>query len=254
MTEPSSYKSIIDAVLASGLETPSRYGPTREVLGMSLILPAGRMVRRKGISEALGWMELTQLIAGVFDPEALKKVAPKAQHELFTSQMAYGPRLKDQMHNVIRTLRRDPLSRQAVLFVGKPEDGPTSDLPCTETIQLLLRDESLNAVVSMRSWDLIKGLPYDLMMFGGLVQALAAVLDRDPGWVRVTAGSAHVYEEDLERLEILETTRAFSLPQAFCEWSDAVRWATTNLCERDLNPSFKPTAVTVSTKWGYAPI
>jgi hypothetical protein len=190
------YGDLVPNVWYTGARVPSRHGPTAEKLGVQVRFRAGETVRRPGVNRALGYMELMQLIGGVFDPAALRRVAPRADHSLFTPQMAYGPRVADQVPRTIMALQRDPLTRQAVVFVGGVADGPTPNLPCTETIQFVIRDSSLHAVVSMRSWDLVKGLTYDVVMFGGLTLTVAACLGYRAGVVTVTAGSAHVYQAD----------------------------------------------------------
>ena len=50
------------------------------------------------------------------------------------------------------------------------------DLPCTRTIQFLLRSGHVDAVVYMRSNDAIWGLPYDIFLFTMLQEMLAVEL------------------------------------------------------------------------------
>jgi len=191
------YDKLIVGLSSLGDEIPSRYGTTYELRGQQVRFHSTEMVTRKGINDAIGWMELLQILAGTFDRGEIERVAPRANHELFTAHMAYGPRLRWQIEPVLEKLEEDPGTRQAVLFVGKPEDGPTNEQPCTTSIQLLLRDEILDAYVSMRSWDAVKGLSYDVVCFGGLVQALAWSLGVVAGVVTVTAGSLHLYKADM---------------------------------------------------------
>lgn len=193
------YERLVSDVLCEGFDTEVRGHSTRELLGTRVTFEPGELVTRKGVNRALGYMELLQLLAGVFDLDALKRVAPKAQHDLFTPQMAYGPRIKDQLLPVVEALYGDPTTRQAVLYVGSAANGPTSSLPCTETIQFLRRGGFLHTYVAMRSWDLVKGLTYDVVMFGGLAMAIAMILGDTAGPVTVTAGSAHIYAEDFAK-------------------------------------------------------
>ena len=208
-----------------GNRTTSRYGATQELTGVQLRVPSRTLVTRDKLNMSFGWMEMFQLLGGFFDPELLKRVAPNADHSLITPQMAYGPRIQDQMIGIIQTLTLDPLSRQAVLFIGHPDDGPTSDLPCTLTIQFLQRLEIIDAIVTMRSWDLCRGLPYDLMMFSGLLEALARCLNKTTGHIYVTAGSAHVYhgwEDKTPRTSLLKWNFKYEVPRS---WLDIRDWA-----------------------------
>lgn len=151
------------------------------------------------MNDRLAIMELLQILAGVFDKEAIAAVAPKADLELFTFEMSYGPRIRFHLPDALEALREDPMTRQAVVYVGRPEDGPTNRQPCTTAIQLIQRSGGLHGSVFMRSWDAYKGLTYDVPCFGGIVMAAARCLDLIPGSVVVTATSLHLYESDIER-------------------------------------------------------
>jgi thymidylate synthase len=118
----------------------------------------------------------------------------------------------DQLDRIVDELGARASSRQAVLYVGRPWETCTDGLPCTSTIQFLRRLDGLHCVVSMRSWDLILGLPYDLMMFGGLQQVVAGCLGESLGDLIVTAGSAHVYLPAGAAYEIHECDQRFRLP------------------------------------------
>lgn len=190
------YGELLRATRYCGYLVDSRYGPTREVIGLQGIFEAGLLVSRSGINRKIGWVEVVQLLAGVYELDAYRKVAPNANLDLFTPAMAYGPRIDHQLATAVELLKMEPASRQAVLFVGKPRDGMSNNQPCTQTIQFLLREGAVNTVVSMRSWDLIKGLPYDLMMFGALNHAVARSLSAMPGLLIIQAGSGHCYESD----------------------------------------------------------
>jgi hypothetical protein len=196
------YKELVDLAL-HGDAVGSRYGQTLEALGLVVRSEPGELPRRRGINRRLGWAEALMVIGGTFDAEVLKAVAPRADHSLFTGPMAYGPRLRDQLPVLLQKLREDPVTRQAAVFVGSKFDGPTNAQPCTSSISFLQRAGYLHAFVAMRSWDLLTGLPYDLMVFHALTAALARCLrypapDGEavkPGIVQVQAASAHVYVE-----------------------------------------------------------
>lgn len=220
---------LMQSVVLRGTPIESRYGPCIELIGGRLEVPAGTLVTRPRINPALGWMELLQLVAGVFDLRALKTVAPYADHSLFTPQMAYGPRIQGRILDVFQSLLSDPWTRQAVLFIGQPSDGPSSNLPCTLTIQFLLRESILHAVVSMRSWDLCRGLPYDLMMFSGLLQIVARCLKMSAGNVIVHAGSAHIYDDQTAKVPHISDKRWIFSDDAPDSWHGFVSWANVNI-------------------------
>jgi thymidylate synthase-like protein len=218
----SSYVSLVDELLASTNVVDSRLGLSKELVGHQVTFFPGTLVYRPRLNLALGWMELLQLIGGVFDPEQIQRVAPNATLKFFTSMSAYGPRIYrrfqdvnedddlDYVQGVLSEVKRDPNSRRAVLFIAKPWDAP-DELSCTLTYQFIVRQGRLHGIVSMRSWDVIRGLVYDIIMFGGLLQAAAIVLKLDLGRVTVTAGSLHLYESDLQLVPTVDRRASFRL-------------------------------------------
>ncbi len=107
---------------------------------------------------------------------------------------AYGPRIAAQLSYVIETLRRDRDSRQAVLMIWQPAPPATRDVPCTLSLQLLLRRDKLELIATMRSSDAWLGLPYDLFNFTRLQAGIAAELGVGPGPATLVLGSSHLYE------------------------------------------------------------
>lgn len=220
------YEQIYTALRVDGDCVPSRMGDTYETLAEPVTWEAGYIVPRQGLNLALGFMELLQGIAGIFDPEQIKRVAPKAQHELFTEQMAYGPRLAPQIPGIIDKLQADPLTRQAVAFIGSAKDGPSDSLPCTLSLQFLARQGDLNLITSMRSWDVSRGLPYDMIFQSGYLMALARCLGLRPGWCCCMAGSLHLYEDQVRKLPVgKERSFRFDNGKVPCTWESLQLWA-----------------------------
>lgn len=215
----------VNNVLSWGRHVDSRYGKCFEILGGRFECQSGTLVTRRGINYSLGWMEMLQLIAGVYDLEAIQRVAPKANHSLFTYPMAYGPRVEEQMPAILQALKNDHLTRQAVLHVAKLEDGPTSNLPCTLNIQFIVRNQRVHALVTMRSWDLCRGLPYDLMMFSGLLEIVARCLGYATGTVIVHSGSTHVYMDQTDKIPHQSDKGWQFRKGAPYTWSEFQEWA-----------------------------
>lgn len=115
---------------------------------------------------------------------------------------AYGPHIKAGAGRALARLEADRVSRQAVIQIPRPR-VMTKDEPCTLSFQLLDRADRLNMIVTMRSSDLWLGLPYDVFSFSMLLNCYAGELGREPGWLTINAGSAHVYERDLPAVKAL---------------------------------------------------
>lgn len=118
---------------------------------------------------------------------------------------AYGPRLAKQWEYVIDTLKKESSSRQAVATIWTPNPPASKDIPCTISLQFLVRDQKLNVIVTMRSSDVWLGIPYDVFTFSMLANSIAGILDLEPGFIQLQLGSSHIYQDNWEKaLQILQ--------------------------------------------------
>lgn len=152
-----------------------------------------------------------------------------------TLNSAYGKRIRGfygieslgrtQWQNAVETLLRDHDSRRAVLIVNLPRDeydanSPrgSKDVPCTLALQFLIRDGSLDLHVTMRSNDVVWGLPYDVFSFTLLQECMLLDLNEklekklNLGFYHHTAASMHLYE------------RHFVLAKRSVEWYEQSAW------------------------------
>jgi len=113
---------------------------------------------------------------------------------------AYGPRLMPQMDYVIENLKKQD-SRQAVATIWTPNPQNSKDIPCTISVQWLIRpniagSNRLNCIVNMRSSDAWLGLPYDYYTFSQITNWLGLKVGCPVGSVTFNLGSSHLYERD----------------------------------------------------------
>ena len=126
----------------------------------------------------------------------------------------YGSRLRGQLTSMVKELLDDEDSRRAVVTIydGARDLGrETRDIPCTLSLQCLIRDEQMHTRVNMRSNDAWLGLPYDLTQFCAFHCAMADVLAVAPGRYTHTVGSMHLYERNWE--DAASLGEALSSPQ-----------------------------------------
>lgn len=212
------YPDLVSNVLQEGQDVRPRGQLTREVrpLTLSMSNPLRCVIRRPGFNRELMFAEIAQVLSGEYAPDLYAAIAPPKTVALLTEFGAYGKRLAPQIEPLLRELSRNRESRRAVLMIPDGADldlvgsGRETDQPCTLAIQLLPRDDSLEAVVTMRSWDLVWGLTYDVPVFVSLQAALAAALGLSVGTMTITAGSAHVYERHF-RLKAARRTADYEL-------------------------------------------
>ncbi len=149
---------------------------------------------------------------------------------------AYGPKVAVQLDSVIQAFVKDPNTRQAVINIWRENPPESRDIPCTLSVQWLLRDGILQCFDTMRSSDVWLGWPYDIFSFSMLSHYLALRLRAAGvkvdvlGYITLTAASCHLYEDDRAKamavLGSLDPTPTFTMPNlgtfenpsAFIDW------------------------------------
>lgn len=122
----------------------------------------------------------------------------------------YGPRLfnmkgNDQVANVIALLRKNPDSRRAVIQLFDAADiaEKHKEIPCTCTLQFMIREGCLYMFTNMRSNDAFIGLPHDVFAFTMLQEIMARTLGVKLGTYKHIVGSLHLYEPHRESAQQL---------------------------------------------------
>ena len=123
---------------------------------------------------------------------------------------AYGPKVVDQLRYVSDVLYSDKSSRQSVMSIWRPNPRDSKDIPCTLTLQWLMRDSQLDCVANMRSSDAWLGWPYDVFNFS-MISGYILLLLREQreypshslGTLYINVGSQHLYEKNREEAEII---------------------------------------------------
>lgn len=191
-------------------------GTFREIVGVSLELTNVRArlsrseSRRRVVS---GVAELCWYLSGSSAGDPVVFYMPEYQKEIEddgTIRGAYGPRLfgqgeDAQIQNVITLLKVNPTSRRAVVQIfDRSDHGPPrfKDVPCTCTLQFLVRGGLVHMIVSMRSNDAYVGLPHDVFAFTMLQEMVARALDAEPGRYVHNVGSLHLYDHSDEQLGV----------------------------------------------------
>lgn len=215
-------RASFEALLEKGNNCSGTKGSYRELIGVTLELtnPRARLSRTetKGhVYSCLG--ELFWYLSGKDDAEFISYYVNEYLHYTETDNTiagAYGPRMfgmeaeSQQFKQVLELVKKKQSTRQAVIQIfdsGDLTDPPKKDIPCTLTLQFLLRDDVLHLVVSMRSNDAYKGLPHDLFCFTMLQELFAVAISTELGkeirlgTYKHFVSSFHVYDKDLANVE-----------------------------------------------------
>jgi thymidylate synthase len=183
-------------------------GDATELTGVLLQLtdPRARLSRteKKGhVFSCLG--ELLWYLAGTNDLHFISYYVARYEQESDDGQTVYGgygPRLfnmagqHNQIENVLNLLKKKPGSRRAVIQLFDAEDIARhyKEIPCTCTLQFMVRNDRLHMITYMRSNDAFLGLPHDIFSFTMLQEIMARAIGVDIGAYKHAVGSLHLYD------------------------------------------------------------
>lgn len=211
----------IRQLLDRGEPLDSRVGNCVEMLGYSASLAnieqTFLMNSRRKLSPYYGCAEFLWYLSAECNIERIKAYAPQyanfAEDDAAYGQYGYrwlanlqrrdlGDPVYSQLEYTIDLLQQDPNTRQAIVTMWEANDlrhailRDHKDLPCTLSLQFLLRREKLHLVTTMRSNDVWLGLPYDVFVFTCLQRLVASCLGVLPGSYTHQVGSMHLYDKN----------------------------------------------------------
>ncbi len=202
-----------------------REGSTRELLHATISIrdPIQRWIqnRPKAINIALALAEIIWIMNGRQDSAFLKPFFPNITEfsgdtECFHG--AYGERLRnhfsigDQLQRAYEVLKATPNNRQVVLSIWDPNrdfphpDGSpqSEDIPCNVSSMLKVRNGKLEWLQVMRSNDVFRGLPNNIVQFTTLQEIVAGWLGLPLGSYNHVSDSLHVYHDCVDEVRELE--------------------------------------------------
>lgn len=201
-------------VYSRGIPSKSRLGDVYELFGATIEVESGLLPYRPGMSLRLAFIELLQVISGYFDERKIKEAAPNLKTEYGLTH-AYGIKIAQQVPGVINQLRKSPGTRRAMIHIGKPEDGFETEKPCMQSYQFYKINGHLQNIVYARSSDLILGLPYDLIVAGGINQMVANLAGIPVGNVTLFAATGHVYKDLFHNIMLGNLEKKSAWPEFF---------------------------------------
>ncbi len=210
-------RTLYPIILEKGNNVETTRGRSKELINVSLELsnPLARVSlteNRGRIFSGLG--ELIWILSGSSCLKFIEYYIPKYRSESEDTKTiygAYGPRLfsqgifskNSQFKHLIQLLRKKSTTRKAVLQVFQARDiiGDHDEIPCTLSMQFLIRNKQLHCIVNMRSNDAYFGLPHDFFVFTMLQEIVACTLGIECGNYYHNVGSMHLYEKHFKNAE-----------------------------------------------------
>jgi thymidylate synthase len=163
----------------------------------------------RGLNPMIAAAEAIQLVAGRADHNLLPRISSAFVDYMEPTGFfhgAYGDRVSEQISHVVRKIKDDRDTRQAVVTLWDPtlDNQPRRrDYPCTVALNFAMVDDELELRTLMRSNDVWLGLPYDMFQFTQLQLTVARALDVAPGQYTHETWSLHVYEEHMNLIDQL---------------------------------------------------
>ena len=114
--------------------------------------------------------------------------------------LIWSSKYHDQYQNVLDELISNPDSRRASMIYTRPsiwseyDENGKNDFICTNAVTYYIRNDELQAVVQMRSNDVVFGYKNDTAWQNHVLELLASDLDINPGFIQWQVQNLHVYE------------------------------------------------------------
>lgn len=117
-------------------------------------------------------------------------------------EYTYHDRYVRQLPFIYNELRRNPLSRRAIMNIRDFDiDTSNEDPACMQSIQFFIRDNRLHAKILFRSNDLPEAFFFNAFALIRLQEKVAAELGVEVGTYTHRSNSMHCYEKDFKLLD-----------------------------------------------------
>jgi thymidylate synthase len=201
-------RMLMQEIIAHGTQINPSQGPCKEITGVLVEIANPRA--RLSLTETRGRPfsclgEFCWYLAGSNELSFIQYYIREYEEYADEGRVigGYGPRWfdwhgSDQIAVVTKQLREKRDSRQAVIQIFDASDllQKHKSVPCTCTLQFLIRGEQLQMFTNMRSNDVYKGLPHDVFAFTMLQEMMARDLGVEIGTYKHAVGSMHLYDRD----------------------------------------------------------
>ena len=211
------YKGLISEILNRGLSKADRTGTgTKSVFGRTIrhdMSDGFPILTGKRISFNAARTELLWILNGRTDLKYLedngvKYWRPDYERSGRTDETlgpVYGKQWRDfngvdQLKNLVYSINTNPDSRRLMVSAWAPHELDEMALPpCHYAFQVYINNGVMDLMWQQRSADVFLGLPYDITMYGLLLEMLAQGAGLKAGQLIGQLGDCHLYNNHLEQ-------------------------------------------------------
>ena len=225
------YKRLISEILNRGLSKSDRTGTgTKSVFGRTIrhdMSDGFPILTGKRISFNAARTELLWILNGRTDLKYLedngvKYWRPDYERSGRTDETlgpVYGKQWRDfngvdQLRNLVYSINTNPDSRRLMVSAWAPHELDEMALPpCHYAFQVYINNGVMDLMWQQRSADVFLGLPYDITMYGLLLEMLAQGAGLKAGQLIGQLGDCHLYNNHLKQAKEYKDRPRRAMPQ-----------------------------------------
>ena len=229
------YKELIDEILRRGLDKADRTGTgTKSVFGrtirhdMSLGFPilTGKKISFNAARTELLWILQGRTDLKYLEDNGVKYWRPDYERSGRTDETlgpVYGKQWRDfngvdQLKNLVYSINTNPDSRRLMVSAWAPHEMKDMALPpCHYAFQVYINNGVMDLMWQQRSADVFLGLPYDITMYGLLLEMLAKGAGLKAGQLIGQLGDCHLYNNHLDQAKLYFDRPKRALPNVTLE-------------------------------------
>ena len=227
------YKKLMETILYKGLDKADRTGTgTKSIFGatirhdMSMGFPllTGKRVSFNAARTELLWIIQGRTDLQYLEDNGVKYWRPDYERSGRTDETlgpVYGKQWRnfsgvDQLYNLVYGINTNPDSRRLMVSAWAPHEMNEMVLPpCHYAFQVYINNGVIDLMWQQRSADVFLGLPYDIAMYGLLLEMLAKGAGLKAGQLIGQLGDCHLYNNHLEQAKVYLNRSKRALPQVF---------------------------------------
>jgi thymidylate synthase len=211
------YKALLGGIYHGGKNKDDRTGTgTKSVFGRTIIhdMELGfPILTSKRVSFNAARTELLWMLHGRTDLKYLEDNGVKYWRPDYersgrtdgTLGPVYGKQWRDfngvdQLKTLVEDIKLNPNSRRLMVSAWNPADMPDMVLPpCHYGFQVYINNGEMDLIWTQRSVDVFLGLPYDIAIYGLLLEMLAKGAGLKAGQLIGQLGDCHLYNNHLDQ-------------------------------------------------------
>lgn len=211
------YRGLVSGILHGGKDKSDRTGTgTKSVFArtiqhdMSIGFPilTGKRIYFNAARTELLWILQGRTDLKYLEDNGVKYWRPDYDRSDRTDETlgpVYGKQWRDfngvdQLHNLINAIHNNPDSRRMMVSAWNPSEMDDMVLPpCHYNFQVYINDGIMDLIWHQRSVDVFLGLPYDIVMYGLLLEMLAKGANLKAGRLIGQLGDCHLYNNHLDQ-------------------------------------------------------